>query len=123
METYGDDPCVNFEVHLPEGDSTHTEKTRRLIAQMHKAISIIQFKLEARMIDKRPEWGMAARKLICNIDPEKQSITLDGVKYPLKDTNLPTIDPKDPSMLTPEEQELIDKLHHSFSVSDKLKNT
>lgn len=121
METYGDDPCANFEVHLPEGDSTHTEKTRRLIAQMHKAISIIQFKLEARMIDKRPEWDMAARKLICNIDPEKQSITLDGIKYPLKDTNLPTIDPKDPSMLTPEEQELIDKLHHSFSVSDKLK--
>ena len=58
METYAQDPCTQFVPHLDETDTTHSEKTRRLIAQMHKAISIIQFKLEAALIDRRPQWHM-----------------------------------------------------------------
>ncbi len=119
MEEYGDDPCEGFEPHLSE-DSQHSEKTQRLIAKMHKAISILQFKLEAQLIDRRPEWGMADRKLLGNIDFDRKVFTLDGKDYEMRDTNFPTINPDDPYALSPEEEELIEKLHHSFQVSDKL---
>ncbi|MCM1331763.1 MAG: fructose-1,6-bisphosphatase [Bacteroides sp.] len=119
MEEYGDDPCEGFGPHLSE-DSQHSEKTQRLIAKMHKAISILQFKLEAQLIDRRPEWGMADRKLLGNIDFDRKVFTLDGKDYEMRDTNFPTINPDDPYALSPEEEELIQKLHHSFRVSDKL---
>ncbi|WP_289818555.1 fructose-bisphosphatase class III, partial [uncultured Duncaniella sp.] len=108
-----------FEPHLSE-DSQHSEKTQRLIAKMHKAISILQFKLEAQLIDRRPEWGMADRKLLGNIDFDRKVFTLDGKDYEMRDTNFPTINHDDPYALSPEEEELIEKLHHSFQVSDKL---
>ena len=121
METYGDDPCKNFGPHLDAGDNTHNEKTQRLIAQMHKAISIIQFKLEAQLADRRPEWGMQDRKLVEHIDFDRKLFVLDGKEYEMKDCNFPTVDPENPYALTREEAELVDKLNHSFAVSDKLK--
>ncbi len=121
METYGDDPCKNFGPHLDAGDNTHNEKTQRLIAQMHKAISIIQFKLEAQLADRRPEWGMQDRKLFEHIDFDRKLFVLDGKEYEMKDCNFPTVDPENPYALTREEAELVDKLNHSFAVSDKLK--
>lgn len=120
METYGDDPCDRF---LPNelNDEEHTsEKSRLLIARMHKAISIIQFKLEAQMAHKHPEWSLTDRDLLSAINFKDNTVTVDGTAYPLNDTNFPTIDPKDPTRLSPEEQELVAKLRHSFSVSDKL---
>ena len=121
METYGDDPCKNFGPHLDAGDNTHNEKTQRLKAQMHKAISIIQFKLEAQLADRRPEWGMQDRKLFEHIDFDRKLFVLDGKEYEMKDCNFPTVDPENPYALTREEAELVDKLNHSFAVSDKLK--
>ncbi len=121
METYGDDPCKNFGPHLDAGDNTHNEKTQRLIAQMHKAISIIQFKLEAQLADRRPEWGMQDRKLFEHIDFDRKLFVLDGKEYEMKDCNFPPVDPENPYALTREEAELVDKLNHSFAVSDKLK--
>ncbi len=121
METYGEDPCDNFGPHLDTDDNTHNEKTRRLIAQMHKAISIIQFKLEAQMVDRRPEWGMADRKLFEHIDFDRKLFVRDGKEYELKECYFPTVDPADPYRLTKEEAELVEKLNHSFAVSDKLK--
>lgn len=121
METYGDDPCKNFGPHLDAGDNTHNEKAQRLIAQMHKAISIIQFKLEAQLADRRPEWGMQDRKLFEHIDFDRKLFVLDGKEYEMKDCNFPTVDPANPYALTREEVELVDKLNHSFAVSDKLK--
>lgn len=121
METYAADPCDGFGPHLDKDDTTHNEKTRRLIAQMHKAISIIQFKLEAALIDSRPEWGMADRKLLEYIDFKRKVFCKDGKDYVMKDTFFPTITPDAPYRLTPEEEDLMDKLHHSFLVSDKLK--
>lgn len=121
METYGDDPCERFIPHIICDDENEmSEKSKMLIARMHKAISIIQFKLEAAMIDRHPEWLMDDRKLLDNINYETGVITLNGKTYPLNDTNFPTIDPRNPSRLTAEEQDLVDKLHHSFTVSDKL---
>lgn len=121
METYGDDECNGFGPRLDPEDTTHTEKTQRLIAKMHKAISIIQFKLEAALADKYPEWGMQDRKLLGHIDFGRKVFTLDGKDYEMKDTHFPTVNPDDPYSLTPEEAELVKKLHHSFRISDKLR--
>lgn len=120
METYGDDDCLQFLPKLPEGESID-EKTRMLLARMHKAIAIIQFKLEGAMIDKRPEWKMEGRKLLHNIDFEAGTIKIDGVTHPLLDNRFPTVDPADPYRLTPEEENLVKRLKHSFLVSDKLR--
>ncbi len=119
MDAYGDDPCEEFLPKLLKGNRMD-EKTRQLTAKMHKAISIIQFKLEAAMIDSRPEWHMKERKQLEHIDFERKVFVRDGKEYAMRDCYFPTIDPKSPYKLTPEEQELVNKLHHSFSVSDKL---
>ena len=121
METYGNDPCDNFGPHLDPDDNTHNEKTRRLLAKMHKAISVIQFTLEAQMTDRHPEWGMDDRKLIEHIDKEKGVCLIDGKEYTMRDTFFPTVDPSDPIKLTPEEEDLVNKLHHSFVISTRLK--
>ncbi|MDE6335680.1 MAG: fructose-1,6-bisphosphatase [Muribaculaceae bacterium] len=121
METYKDDHCTLF---MPKGSNQEeplTEKNRQLIAKMHKAIAVIQFKLEGAMISRHPEWNMDDRRLLHKIDYEKGTIELDGQNYPLKDTHFPTIDPADPYKLSAEEEQLMEKLSHSFSVSDKLK--
>lgn len=121
MDVYGDDPCENFRAHLDPDDVTHDDKTCQLLAKMHKAISVIQFKLEAAMIDKHPEWRMQDRKLLEHIDFGKHAFVLDGKSYEMCDTHFPTINPADPYALTPEESELVRKLHHSFIISSRLK--
>ena len=120
METYANDPCDLFGPRLDKDDTTHNEKTRRLIAQMHKAISIIQFKLEAQMILRRPEWKMNDRLVLQNIDTRRGVYVRDGVDYEMTDTFVPTLDAAHPFDLTPEEAELVKQLHHSFRISDKL---
>ena len=121
MDTYGDDPCEVFVPRMDFSDGQHNEKTLRLITQMHKAITIIQFKLEAAIIDRRPEFGMEGRKLLEKVDYERGVFVYGGKEYPLRDTNFPTIDPAHPYRLTEEEQELVDKIHASFMNSEKLK--
>ena len=120
METYGDDPCLEFIPKLSGGAKDIDEKTHRLAAMMHKAIAIIQFKEEAAIIERHPEWKMSDRALFNNIDYEKGEITIDGVAYPLKSNMFPTIDPKHPNKLTEEEELLMNKLVHSFLISEKL---
>ena len=119
METYKDDPCTEFYPKLPKG-SHMDDKTQHLMAQMHKAISIIQFKQEAKLIKRHPEWDMDNRLVLNFIDYKNAAFTLDGKQYEMTSCNFPTIDPKKPNALTPDEQDLMDKLHHSFAVSEKL---
>lgn len=121
MDTYGNDPCSIFLPKLKYADNKYDEKTIKLISQMHKAICIIQFKLEAQIIDRRPDFNMNDRKLLHLIDLERGVFVLDGKEYPLHDNNFPTIDPENPYELTAEEKEIIRKLHHSFVSSEKLK--
>ena len=121
METYGNDPCEHFLPSiLNESEMEISEKSRLLTARMHKAIAIIQFKLEAQMARKHPEWNLQDRDLLSKINFEKGTVTVDGKEYSLNDTHFPTVDPADPTALSEEERELVQKLHHSFSVSDKL---
>ena len=121
MDTYADDPCTIFMPKMNFADAHYNEKTLRLITQMHKAITIIQFKLEAEIIDRRPEFGMANRKLLEKIDFERGVFVYEGKEYALRDTNFPTVDPANPYRLTEEERELVEKIHYSFMNSEKLK--
>ncbi len=121
MDTYGDDPCTVFMPKTDFSDGQHNEKTLKLIAQMHKAITVIQFKLEAAIIDRRPEFGMQGRKLLDKIDYKRGIFVYEGKEYPLRDMNFPTIDPVNPYRLTDEEEELVGKIHASFMNSEKLR--
>ena len=120
IDTYGNDECTVFKPKIETNDKRLTEKKCKLIAQMHKAISIIQFKLEGQLYNKHPEWKMDDRKLLDKIDFEKGIVTVDGNTYEMLDMNFPTIDPKHPFELTKEEKEVIDRLCHSFLISDRL---
>ena len=120
MDTYADDPCTMFAAKQKFADKSYTEKTLRLIAQMHKAITVIQFKLEAEIIHHHPEFEMENRLLLDKIDFEKGTFSMNGKSYEMLDKYFPTIDPKNPYELTTEERELVEKLHYSFINSEKL---
>ena len=121
METYADDPCEFFLPKIDQTSSAYNEKTIRLIAQMHKAITVIQLKLEAGTIRRRPEFEMEDRLLLHHIDFNRKVFTLDGKEYEMRDCHFPTIDPAAPYRLTDEEKEIVSKLHYSFVSSEKLK--
>ena len=121
METYKDDPCELWGPKVDKHDGSYSIKTLRMIAQMHKAITIIQFKLEAEIIKRRPEFEMENRMLLHRIDYERKVFVYDGKEYEMRECFFPTIDPADPYRLTEEEQEIVTKLHNSFTRSEKLR--
>lgn len=121
MEIYGDDPCTLFLPQTKFADNGMDEKTEHLVAQMHKAMTILQFKLEGEIIRRRPEFGMDDRLLLNHLDLRQGTVEVEGKAYPLADTHFPTVDPADPYRLTEGEQELIEKISHSFECSEKLK--
>lgn len=117
LNTYENDPCECFKI---KGSSTVNPEENRLNVQIHKAISIIQFKLEGQLVAGRKSYQMEHRRLLHCIDYEKGTITIKGTEYPLKDTNFPTINPKNPYALTEEEQEVMTRLCSAFLKCDKL---
>jgi len=119
IDTYGNDPCEQFMPRV-SGDEEFTGHELRLMAIMHKAITIIQFKLEGQIIKRRPHYQMDDRLLLDKIDLEAGTITLGDTVYPLLDTNFPTIDPKQPYELTDREKTVIEKLKLSFASSKRL---
>lgn len=120
MEAYGDDPCMEFLPKTDAGTGAIDEKTRQLIAKEHKAIAVLQFKLEGQLYEKHPEWKMKGRAMLERVNYEKGTIDIDGKEYKLSSCSFPTVDPKNPNKLTKEEEILVEKLHHSFEVSEKL---
>ena len=119
METYADDECLLFNP-VKSDDTPADVPPTRLMSQMHKAIAIIQFKIEAAVIARHPEFRMEHRNLLDKMDLKRGVVSIDGHEYRLLDTNFPTIDPKDPYRLTPAEQNVIDRLVHSFTNSKAL---
>ncbi len=119
METYGGDPCKEF---LPISNSSElfNDKEQYVRGQMHKAIAIIQFKLEGQVIFERPEFKMKKRLLLDKINYADGTVTIEGKEYKLTSNNFPTIDPKDPYKLTDREEEIIKKLGKYFKKSEKL---
>ena len=119
LNTYGSDPCERFQINDFE-DNSRMKRSASLIAKMHKAISIIQFKLEGQTILRHPEYQMQDRLLLDKIDFEKGTILINGKEYPLSDKHLPTVNPENPYELSQEETELMSSLVHSFHHSERL---
>ena len=119
METYGSDPCTVFQTKDFENNPRLT-RSAQLMAKMHKAISIIQFKLEGQTILRHPEYQMADRLFLDKIDYARGVIRLGDNEYPITDTYLPTIQHDNPYLLSQEEQELMEQLARSFRKSEKV---
>ena len=119
MDVYGDDPCDEFIPILLKGQQMD-EKTLLLTARMHKAICVLQFKEEAKIFKRRPEWQMQDRCMLDHVDYKRGICTIGGKEFKMKSCHFPTIDPANPCALTPEEDLLMEKLRHSFAVSEKL---
>lgn len=119
IEHYKSDDSIVFNPKVSP-DDMFNESEQWLNRLMHKAISIIQFKLEGQLIKRRPEFGINDRLLLDKIDFDKGNIVLDGKEQTLQDTFLPTIDPGDPHALSPEEEELVKRLETSFIKSKRL---
>lgn len=117
MATYKDDPCACFKI---KGNGNERQEEAKLNMQMHKAISIIQFKLEGQLIARRPSFQMEDRRLLHRIDYERGVLKMNGKEYPLLDTNFPTIDPKNPYALSPEEAEVMERLQSAFVKCEKM---
>lgn len=117
MKTYGNDPCTQFKIRSKNSDASEIG----LEMKAHKAISIIQFKLEGQLISEHPEYKMENRKLLHRIDFANETIELDGKKYNLIDGNFPTVNPDCPYELTDDEKEVVRKLRYAFVSCEKLK--
>lgn len=120
MDAYADDECREFVPRTCADENRTDDKTKRLIALMHKAIAILQMKEEGRIFSRHPEWGMQGRMLLNHINYEAGTVDVDGKTYSLTSNHFPTIDPASPYTLTDEEEALMQKLEHSFRVSEKL---
>lgn len=116
---YKDDPCEYFMPNVLETNK-YDPIPPELAAKMHKMISIIQFKLEGQEIKAHPEYHLDHRNLLETIDFEKGTVTVEGVEWPMRDMNLPTVDPADPYTLTEEEEEVMVALESSIINSEKL---
>ena len=116
---YKDDPCEYFKPNVLETNK-YDPIPPELAAKMHKMISIIQFKIEGQEIKKHPEYHLEHRNLLETVDFKKGTVMVDGVEYPMRDMNLPTVDPEDPYRLTEEEEEVMIALESSIINSDKL---
>lgn len=117
MNTYGDDPCTCFRL---KGEPEYSEGEMLLDVKMHKAISIIQFKVEGQIIRKNPGFKLNSRNLLHHINFETDMIEIDGKEYQMLDMNFPTIDPKKPYTLTREEEDIMERLQKAFIHCEKL---
>ncbi|MFR2570838.1 MAG: fructose-1,6-bisphosphatase, partial [Clostridia bacterium] len=119
LEKYADDECTNFMPKVFDYNK-YDNSDKNNIAKIHKAITIIQFKLEGQMIKKHPEYHLDDRLLLDKMNIEKGIVKIQGKEYEINDNNFPTINEKDPYKLTEEEQEVIDRLAESFEHSSSL---
>ena len=117
---YNGDPCPKFMPRSGPANHTFTEKERDEISKMHKAIAIIQFKLEAQIIAKNPQWGMENRTILDKVNLEKGVVEIDGTIYELNDTNLNTLSKSEPFKLNEDEMDVMKQLRNSFMKSEKL---
>ena len=116
-DCYGDDACECFK--LKDSVNNRPQETE-LNMKMHKAITIIQFKVEGQLSKQYPEYGFEKRNLLGKIDRENGTINIEGKTYKLLDNNFPTVDPADPYTLTQEEQHIMDRLVSAFQNCEKL---
>ena len=117
LEAYKDDPCVAFGL---KGNPDLPPQELEMNVKIQKAMAIIQFKVEAQLIDENPGFGLEDRKLLDKIDYERGTVMLGGIEYELTDTVFPTVDLADPYRLTPEEEDVMQRLEQAFTGCEKL---
>lgn len=117
MTYYKDDPCTCFKI---KGTNRLNPVEQELNKKMHKAITVIQFKLEGKLLMRRREFGMADRALLDDIDYTEGTIKIGYQTYNMLDNNFPTIDPENPYELSREEREVVDRLVFAFVNCEKL---
>lgn len=118
MNRYDKDPCSCFKLDYREEE--YDVRDAMLDEKMHKAIAIMQFKLEGQMIVGHPEFGMENRLLLDKIDPAAGTVLIEGKKYPLRDLNFPTIDWEHPYELSVDEADVMERLTAAFLNCEKL---
>ena len=118
MDCYKGPVSKTFDIRVSDDD--YDRSFAEIDAKMHKAITVIQFKIEGQLIKEYPEWDMEDRMLLDKVDLKKGTVVVEGVEYPLNDTFFPTIDPEHPYDLTPEEQDVVERLKNSFQRSERL---
>lgn len=118
MNVYADDPCSCFDIKYNQ--DIYNVHDLELDRKMHKAISVIQFKLEGQLIQRRPEFGMESRLLLDKINFETGTVRIDGKEYHLEDSFFPTVCPQDPYRLTEEEEVVVERLKSAFLQCEKL---
>ena len=119
LKTYQNDDCEKFMPKIYDYNK-YIRSDEISIAKLHKAIAVIQFKLEGKLIKEHPEYKMQERLLLDKIDYDKGTVRIGNNIYHLNDTNFPTINPKEPYKLTKEEEEIINRLQESFKNSETL---
>ncbi len=120
VDVYGDDPCTQF--RPKDAGNEFSENEKLLMARMHKAITIIQLKLEGQAIKRRSQFQMDDRLLLDKINFEKGTVSIGEKEYALNDRDFPTIDPDDPYKLSEQEKTVMDKIGLSFTNSERLQN-
>ena len=118
---YADDPCEKFMPHILD-ENKYDPIDEHLAAKMHKAIAIMQFKVEGQRIKAHPEYKMEKRLLLDKIDFEKGTIKIEGKEWTLCDTDFPTIDPNNPYKLSKDEEKVLKSLEASILNSEKLQS-
>ncbi len=117
LETYKDVNCDTFAIKY---NTDYNTKDLSLDMKIHKAIAIIQFKLEGQVIKRHPEFEMDDRLLLDKIDYEKKTVLAYGQEYEMSDVEFPTVDPADPYNLTPDEEQVMARIQQAFLKCEKL---
>lgn len=117
LDTYSNTNCDTFSIKY---NTDYNTKDLSLDMKIHKAIAIMQFKLEGQVIMKHPEFLMDDRLLLDKIDYEKKTVMAYGKEYPMNDTDFPTIDPNNPYALTPDEEQVMERIRQAFLKCEKL---
>ena len=117
---YGEDDLSIWMPHTDAARGPYTKGMLHRCAVMHKAISILMFKLECQVIDRNPDFQMQGRDFLRRIDWANHTVRIGEQDYPLRDTAFPTVDPADPAALNDDEKLVLRKLVQSFRQSEKL---
>ncbi len=117
LATYSDADCSVFSIRY---NTDYNTKDLSLDIKMHKAIAVLQFKLEGQLIMRHPEFAMEDRLLLDKIDYEKGTVRVGEREYAMLDMDFPTINPQKPYELTEEESKLMIRLQRAFLKCEKL---
>lgn len=121
MEHYGE---CNLEIYMPKlkfSCRQFSDKEIHMIAAMHKAVSVIQWKLEGQMVARHPEYVMSDRDMLHCVNFEKGTVEIEGVEYQLLEAAFPTVDPADPNLLTEEEEKIMIQFRNTFVNNEKMR--